>query len=137
MTLMAKLQLLQTGDSQTRLTFVHNPASVPSSDRSSASWLLSHLVASDRLSKVTPGQLLRVLDNDVTISGDAAQAPLSQVKELVGVDAAEFDATAYAAYVKAGLLISRKVNLQPGQQGLVVNGRVSSFHFHSIADDFS
>ncbi|KAF9495097.1 glycosyltransferase family 24 protein [Pleurotus eryngii] len=113
-----------TGESQTRLTFVLNPASVPSSDRSSVSWLLSHLVASDRLSKVTPGQLLRALNNYVTISGDATQAPLSQVKELVGVDAAEFDATAYAAYVKAGLLISRKVHLRPGQQGLVVNGRV-------------
>ncbi|KAF4586958.1 hypothetical protein EYR40_010976 [Pleurotus pulmonarius] len=113
-----------TGESQTRLTFVHNPASVPSSDRSSVSWLLAHLITSNRLSKVTPDQLLRALEGDVTISGDAAQVPLSQVKELVGVDAAEFDATAYATYVKAGLLISRKINFQPGQQGLVVNGRV-------------
>ncbi len=73
----------------------------------------------------------------MTISGDAAQVPLSQVKELVGGDVADFDATAYATYVKAGLLISRKINLQPGQQGLVVNGRVSNFHFHFIEGDFS
>ncbi|KAJ8514563.1 hypothetical protein ONZ45_g7920 [Pleurotus djamor] len=110
------------------VAFLHNPSpdTESSSVRSPTSWLFSHLVSKGLLSKAAPSQLLQVLTNEVPI--DAAQEPLSRedvFSQLTGgVGLSDFDAASYASYVKVGKLISREIQLKPGEQGLLINGRV-------------
>ncbi|KAG5641244.1 hypothetical protein DXG03_005668 [Asterophora parasitica] len=117
-----------TPDSRARISFIHNPVDTPTEAKSRplASWLILHLIKSHLLSKTTPDQLLRVLGFEVPT--ESTQTVLSQderVQALTGgVKVAEFDAKRYADYVTASRLLARDIQISPGQQALLVNGRV-------------
>ncbi|KAF8145393.1 hypothetical protein K438DRAFT_547782 [Mycena galopus ATCC 62051] len=119
--------------SKTRVSFVHNPG--PGSIgpdptvRPPVSWLLSHLLAKNLLSKASPARLLRALglDPSVTIPlGDGSQIPLKDdVTDLTdGVGLSGYGAEDYARFVRSSRLLARELQLKPGELGLVVNGRV-------------
>ncbi|GLB42376.1 putative UDP-glucose:Glycoprotein Glucosyltransferase [Lyophyllum shimeji] len=115
-------------DSRYRISFIHNPVSDPpeTTNRPVASWLISHLIKSHLLSKAAPEQLLWALGADAT--GDGAQTVLSQDEAVqpltAGVKVADFDAGGYAEYVTSSRLVAREIGVAPGQQALLVNGRV-------------
>ncbi|KAF5378749.1 hypothetical protein D9615_006978 [Tricholomella constricta] len=117
-----------TPNARTRISFIHNPVNDPTetTNRPLASWLISHLIKSHQLSNAAPEQLLRVLG--VEVPSEETQTVLSQdemVRALIGgVKVADFDAKRYAEYVKASRLLVRDIQIAPGQQALLVNGRV-------------
>jgi len=125
----------QDDESKTRVSFVHNPA--PRGDADSAvrppvSWLLSHLLAKNLLSKATPPRLLRALGLDVpppvSPPSDGPQIPLSKDDDddlTGGVGLSGYSAEEYDRFVRSSRLVARELQLAPGQQALVVNGRVS------------
>ncbi|KAJ7813688.1 glycosyltransferase family 24 protein [Mycena olivaceomarginata] len=117
--------------SKTRLGFVHNPgpgsAARDPAVRSPVSWLLSHLLAKNLLSKATPGRLLRALGLEPPVASggsDGTQIPLKMEDLTDGVGIAGYSAEEYEAYVRSSRLVARELQLAPGAQALVVNGRV-------------
>ncbi|KAJ7032380.1 UDP-glucose:glycoprotein glucosyltransferase-domain-containing protein [Mycena alexandri] len=119
-------------DSKTRLTFVHNPTTVDPVDpnvRSSVSWLLSHLLAKNLLSKASPVRLLRALGLDVPVPAspnDVPQIPLLKEDDQLtdGAGIPTFSAEDYSSFVRSSRLVVRELQLAPGEQALVANGRV-------------
>ncbi|KAJ7136717.1 glycosyltransferase family 24 protein [Mycena epipterygia] len=114
--------------SMTRVSFMHNPGSVDSADPSSrppVSWLLSHLVAKNLLSKASSSRLLRALGLEAPVSpSDGTQIPLSKDDLTDGVGISGYSAEDYARFVKSSRLVARDLQLAPGEQALIVNGRV-------------
>ncbi|KAG6918623.1 hypothetical protein DXG01_013034 [Tephrocybe rancida] len=114
--------------SRTRISFIHNPANSPSegTDRPLASWLIAHLVKTHLVSKTPPEYLLRALG--VGGPSTEAQTLLSQdevIRALTeGVKVADFNPIYYADYVQASRMVVREIGVAPGQQALLVNGRV-------------
>ncbi len=112
-----------------RLSFIHNPAvSSPHANADKPegpSRSIAQLVSSDVLSKVTPERLLTALGlrNPVVVPVDGEkQAPFS-LDEVVG--AKVFTSTEYEKYSNACRLVLRQLELKPGEQAVIVNGRVS------------
>ncbi|KAJ7342428.1 glycosyltransferase family 24 protein [Mycena albidolilacea] len=117
--------------SKTRLGFVHNPgpgsAARDPTVRAPVSWLLSHLLAKNLLSKATPARLLRALGLEAPVApagGDGTQIPLKMEDLTDGVGIAGYSAEEYETYVRSSRLVARELQLAPGAQALVVNGRV-------------
>lgn len=126
----------QEPGSLTRISFVHNP-SAPFTDevteKPHISSLVAHLVATNALSKATPSRLLRALGLDSPAAPNyGPQTVLSQqdtLNELTGgVASDDFSAEAYAQFTKSSRLVARELQLGPGQQALLINGRVSVPH---------
>ncbi|KAJ7130733.1 glycosyltransferase family 24 protein [Mycena crocata] len=114
-------------ESKTRLTFVHNPRTVDAdpSVRPPVSWLLSHLLAKNLLSKASSNRLLRALGIDAPASpADGPQIPLVKDELTEGVGIAGYDSQDYDEFLRTSRLVVRDLLLAPGQQGLVVNGRI-------------
>ncbi|KAJ6624174.1 hypothetical protein B0H10DRAFT_1943373 [Mycena sp. CBHHK59/15] len=89
------------------------------------SWLLSHLLAKNLHSKASPRRLLRALGLDDPIPpSDGTQIPLSKDDLMDGVGISGYSPDNYAKYLKSSRLIARDLQLAPGQQALIVNGRV-------------
>jgi UDP-glucose:glycoprotein glucosyltransferase len=111
-----------------RMTFVHNPTTIDAfKPQSRASWLVSHLLAANLMSKVSPAKLLTAIGFDSPVSQAVLSAP-GDLDELTGgVRLEDMDATAYSQYVKSSRLVAREVQVSPGQQALIINGRVSWF----------
>ncbi|KAF7345254.1 hypothetical protein MSAN_01902000 [Mycena sanguinolenta] len=114
--------------SKTRVSFVHNPG--PGKDptvRPPVSWLLSHLLAKNLLSKVSPARLLAALGLGAPVSLDAggAQIPLAKDDDITdGVGLSGYSAEDYERFVRTSRLVARELQIAPGELGLVVNGRV-------------
>ncbi|KAG6839745.1 hypothetical protein C0991_012004, partial [Blastosporella zonata] len=114
--------------SRTRISFIHNPVDDPTEgpNRPLASWLIAHLIKTNLVSKTAPEYFLRALG--VVGPTNGAQAVLSQdevIRALTeGVKVVDFDPVYYAEYVKASRLVAREIGVAPGQQALLVNGRV-------------
>ncbi|KAJ6626996.1 glycosyltransferase family 24 protein [Mycena sp. CBHHK59/15] len=125
---LVKEALLSIDDqSKTRVSFIHNPTSIVADTKTQPpiSWLLSHLLAKNLLSKASPRRLLRALGLDDPISpSDGAQIPLSKDDLIDGVGISGYSPDDYAKYLKSSRLIARDLQLAPGQQALIVNGRV-------------
>ncbi|KAI0367405.1 glycosyltransferase family 24 protein [Pilatotrama ljubarskyi] len=123
---MKEALLSMTPESLSRLSFIHTPSasSAGGSVGSSApSSILARLIGGDVLSKLTPERLLHILGlNDAT--GNESQEPLT----ADGLDDLLADvperADVYEKYVNAGRLIARQLELKPGEQAVIVNGRV-------------
>ncbi|TFK38220.1 UDP-glucose:Glyco protein glucosyltransferase-domain-containing protein [Crucibulum laeve] len=120
-----------TKDSRTRLSFIHNPTDPAVSDRGkpASSRLFGHLMSTHTLSNASPNILLSALGlNPLTLTGDSAQAPITQEEALNqvtgGVESNAFSMEAYADYTKSSRLVVRDLHLTPGQLALVINGRV-------------
>ncbi|KAJ7485860.1 glycosyltransferase family 24 protein [Mycena latifolia] len=120
-------------ESKTRVSFLHNP-STPDAEpaaRPPVSWFLSHLLARNLLSKASAARLLRGLGLEAPVPvtpSEGSQIPLAKDTEkedlTEGVGISGYSAGEYAAFVRSGRLVARELQLTPGQQGLVVNGRV-------------
>ncbi|KAG6818363.1 hypothetical protein H0H93_005573, partial [Arthromyces matolae] len=95
-------------DTRTRISFLHNPVIDPSeeSKRPLTSWLLSHLIKSRLLSKGSRKQLLIAL---------AVRVLTESVK------VADFSAGACIEFAE---LLAREIGVKPGQQALLIKGRV-------------
>lgn len=108
-----------------RISFVHNPAAkqAPAGFGFSVESLLGHLITQGTLSKLPPAKLLDV----ITRGARAAPAQSDQVvlalerDVLAGASPSALDD---AAFVQASRRVLRELKLQPGEQALVVNGRV-------------
>lgn len=98
-----------------------------SSDLPSVSYLISQLLNGRRLVSVSPAQVLLALGLDVSVAADdRLQADLSHdglLDENVGEG--KFDEEVYATFVKSSRLVARELHVSPGEQALIVNGRVS------------
>ncbi|PPQ69221.1 hypothetical protein CVT24_000018 [Panaeolus cyanescens] len=121
-------------NSRTRVSFIHNPSTLPvvnSDDRPTASWLLAHLYMRGQLSKASPSTLLSALglaDSATKFEQDGAQAPLSvdnAVKALTGGQGiAGIAKEEYHDFVRNGRLLARRLKVAPGESVLSVNGRI-------------
>jgi UDP-glucose:glycoprotein glucosyltransferase len=104
----------QREDSQSRITFLHNP------DAGSAGGQVSSLIARIRSTNDTatlsPDVFRRALDG--VKMQDAAQVIISEGTRL------RPDPQAYTAFLTTSRLLAREVGLQPGEQAVLVNGRV-------------
>lgn len=113
---------------------MHNPTTVDPVDpsvRPPVSWLLSHLLAKNLLSKASPARLLRALGLDVPAPSsphDVPQIPLlKEDDELTdGAGISTFSAEDYHSFLRSSRLVARELQLAPGALALVANGRVSA-----------
>jgi hypothetical protein len=119
-------------DSKSRVTFVHNPANVgelPAPEQAPSSWLFSHLISKNLLSKQSKTAILRALGISQTETDEKSQKPLSATEYFSlatgGLALRDLDSDKYADYVEASTQLSRDLKLAPGSNGLIVNGRVS------------
>ncbi|KAJ7909648.1 glycosyltransferase family 24 protein [Mycena leptocephala] len=125
------------GESKTRVTFVHNPSSVERDPnvRPPASWLLSHLLAKNLLSKSSSARLLRALGLDVPVSpSDDPQTPLSKddLTDGVGISGYSSETTTSfcAAVVWSPATSSLLQDIRPSSSMLV--GPIQAGDFLSL-----
>jgi UDP-glucose:glycoprotein glucosyltransferase len=122
---------VQKSDSRTRVSFIHNPNNTSSGDpidSSSPSYLISQIINSHGLVSASPGKVLLALGLDPSVpAGDRLQGVLSK-DGLVDQHDGKLDAEAYARFVKSSRLVARELHVVPGEQFLIVNGRVCFFH---------
>ncbi|KAJ6586424.1 glycosyltransferase family 24 protein [Mycena vulgaris] len=115
-------------ESKSRVSFVHNPSTLDAADptvRPPVSWLLSHLLARNLLSKASSSRLLRALGLEAPVSpSEGTQIPLSTDDLTEGVGIAGYSSDDYATFVRSSRLVARELQLVPGQQAVVINGRV-------------
>ncbi|KAH8101097.1 glycosyltransferase family 24 protein, partial [Cristinia sonorae] len=109
----------------TRLTFIHNP-SVDQDGLGPVSTILGQLVANDALSKFSPSRLLGSLKlEDVAASVNEDEQVVLQAQDnlLEGLTQSG------APFLSASHAVVHDLQLKPGQQALIVNGRiVGPFH---------
>ena len=111
------------------MALIHNPpeeieATRP--DLKSLSCKLSRLRASSALNQTDPEDILAVLNQwDEALSGDAQTVLAEQLASLSEDGQTE---TACLEFSQSSRLFARELDIAPGQQMLVVNGRVSTFH---------
>lgn len=115
-----------------RVSFVHNPTPKNGDKPSTRSLLISKLIQKASLSTVSPDQLLRALGfAPVNFGHDGPQTVLSQeqtLRQLTGGAAfTDFDREVHADYVRACNSLIQELHLSPGDNGIVVNGRVCQF----------
>lgn len=118
-------------DASSRISFVHNPTT-PADEKTSTSVsaLFSHLIANERLGSLTPALLLHALKLNVPSDADDAQAQdtfstseaLSQVLGDISLDS--IDATNYTSYLTSSRLLSKHLDLAPGVNAILINGRI-------------
>ncbi|KAK0480614.1 UDP-glucose:glycoprotein glucosyltransferase-domain-containing protein [Armillaria novae-zelandiae] len=116
--------------SETRLSFIHNPSDPKldiTAQRAPVAWLLMHLISKGLLSKSSPAQLIRALGLDAPLATDGgrSQRPLSQegtFQALAGQS--EVDSETMAQLMKSSRLLIRDMQLPAGSQGILVNGRI-------------
>lgn len=119
---------LQTPDSSARYTFVHNPATASQLSEQSLASVFGHLISTATLKQVNPSQLLEVLSTDAIDVKDGGQV-IFRVEPTTGdglgkLLPSEVDSVAYEQYVRASRAVVDLLKLAPGEQALVVNGRV-------------
>ena len=113
------------------MSFVHNPA--PNSSiavkRDKPSFILGRLISQGSLSRVSSSRLLDALglgEAPVPVEGDQVVITSPETFEDI-LDEPLSDGTEedlYEKYVRSSRLFARELKLSPGQQVLVVNGRV-------------
>lgn len=118
-------------DSPARIAFLHNPANTDDLDnvQPAVSSLLSRLHTQGSLSSVSPSELLTAVGLEPPPpTENESQTVLSQesvVDKLTkGNGSKEDDRKGYRYYVTSSSLIAGEIGLRPGQQALIVNGRI-------------
>lgn len=119
------------GGVPSRFSFVHNPSgeeSLVPSKPAHISSLLAHLTLKRKLHRMAPSRLLEILGlGNVATPGDSTQIVISSegtLDDILGGSILE-DAE-YEAYLKSSRLMAHELRLAPGEQAVIVNGRVSS-----------
>jgi UDP-glucose:glycoprotein glucosyltransferase len=94
-----------------------------------------YLISTNLLSKASPAQILHAFDSDYPVtSGDDHVDVQRVLQELTnGVVPSDFNQSAYAQYVKSSRLVARELQLQPGEQALIVNGRVGRIRLSLVS----
>ncbi|KAK0458728.1 UDP-glucose:glycoprotein glucosyltransferase-domain-containing protein, partial [Desarmillaria tabescens] len=116
--------------SQTRLSFIHNPSDPKldiTAQHTPVAWLLIHLISKGLLSKSSPAQLISALglEAPLSVDGGRSQIPLSQegtFQALAGQS--EADPEKIAQFMRSSRLLVREIQQPAGSQGILVNGRV-------------
>jgi UDP-glucose:glycoprotein glucosyltransferase len=126
---------MQNDESQMRLSMIHNPASASTRDgssvkRASMSRLFGHLISNDLVSKKSAGQILSALGlEEPLVLDEDTQAKFFEKESILslteGVGFAEFNLNAYYEWIKQSRLLCRELQITPGSQAIVINGRVS------------
>ena len=114
------------------MTFVHNPSTDarPAVEQTSKppSDVVAHLVMTGQMSesKITPQTLGNALGLDITIEEDLTdehtEVPLGDSEPISLPE--RVDDKMYNDYVGVSKLLARELGFEPGDSGLVVNGRV-------------
>ncbi|KAI0948225.1 hypothetical protein AcW1_009797 [Taiwanofungus camphoratus] len=117
------------GGVPSRFSFVHNPSgeeSLVPSKPAHISSLLAHLTLKRKLHRMAPSRLLEILGlGNVATPGDSTQIVISSegtLDDILGGSILE-DAE-YEAYLKSSRLMAHELRLAPGEQAVIVNGRV-------------
>lgn len=126
-----KVRRLQEGNSNTRLCFVHNPVLKVSSiaTQEYPSVILGRLISQGRLSKTSPSLLLDALGlSETPTLGEDNQVVMTSKDTLIDIlndsSVDSIEEAGHEEYLKSCQLLVRALNLSPGEQALVVNGRV-------------
>ncbi|KAG0702039.1 glycosyltransferase family 24 protein [Suillus ampliporus] len=101
-------------ESQSRVTFLHNPAT--GSAGGDLSSFFARVGSTSDLGELSPHVLRRALDDWET--QDAAQVFIAEGVPL------QSDPQAHTAFLTTSRLLAREAGLQPGEQGIIVNGRL-------------
>lgn len=120
-------------DSPSRIGFLHNPANIDDVDalRPTVSSLLSHLHTQGLFASTSPDELLTAVgfappssiesESQAVLTQESVVAKLTKGNGFKG-DTKKEDRD----YAISSSFIAREIGLRPGQQALIVNGRVSS-----------
>lgn len=100
--------------SQSRITFLHNPST--GSPGGNVSSFFAHVGSTSDLGELSPDVLKRALDNLET--QDATQVFIAEGIEL------RSDQQAHTAFLTTSRLLAREAGLRPGEQAIIVNGRL-------------
>ncbi|KAG1851914.1 glycosyltransferase family 24 protein [Suillus subluteus] len=100
--------------SQSRITFLHNPST--GSPGGNVSSFFAHVGSTSGLGELSPDVLKRALDNLET--QDATQVFAAEGIKL------RSDQQAHTAFLTTSRLLAREAGLRPGEQAIVVNGRL-------------
>lgn len=124
---------LQDDTSLMRISFIHNPLAIPPTRRPLISRFMAHLISADLLSEASPAKLLHAFGlNTLVVTDDGPQIIVSgeeSLQELAkGIPLNEMDMNAYDHFVKSSRLVVRELQIAPGKQALLINGRVSDWH---------
>ena len=114
----------QTETSVTRVSFVHNPSTDTPPATTTTSSLLGTLITKGTLSNLSPAKLLEVLDSTSNIAaGQSEQVIVLSVAALEELlDGAPL--VAPDEFVRASRYVLRALKVAPGENALIVNGRV-------------
>lgn len=101
-------------ESQSRITFLHNPTA--GSPRGNVSSFFAHIGSTSNLGEISSNMFKRALDNFET--QDAAQVFIAEGITL------QSDPQAHTAFLTTSRLLVREAGLRPGEQAIIVNGRL-------------
>ncbi|KAG2134823.1 glycosyltransferase family 24 protein [Suillus clintonianus] len=101
-------------ESQSRVTFLHNPVTGSAGCNLSSFFAIVGLTSD--LGELSPDVLKRALDDLET--QDAVQAPITEMIRR------QFDSPVHTAFLTTSRLLAREAGLRPGEQGIIVNGRL-------------
>jgi hypothetical protein len=119
----------QHPESHTRISFIHNPQNASSgspSESQRVSYLISQLLNGHNLVSMSPAKVLGALGLDVAVpTGDRLQVDLPHDGLLAEqISMGDFDTEVYTRFVTSSRLVARELHIAPGEQTLIVNGRV-------------
>ncbi|EAU89163.2 hypothetical protein CC1G_08570 [Coprinopsis cinerea okayama7 len=124
------LKLVESEKSQSRITFVPNPAEWAAVKDESANALVSKLVTKKALKAASPSIVAKALNVDISSpvsSGDDKQVPLSSkvaITQLLGSEPGEVDKKEVRRYLKRSRIFAREAGVKPGETAIIINGRV-------------
>lgn len=114
--------------SLTRVAFIHNPLEIPD-DLPLVSSLISYLHTEGLFSKASPSLLLKALGLESSMSFD--EGPQTVISKAVTIDdltegasLKDISRDTYMKYFTSCQLVAREIGFKPGEQGLIVNGRI-------------
>lgn len=111
---------------------MHNPSNIDNVDveQPTVSSLLSHLHTQGLFSSTSPSELLTAVGLAPPPTENVSQTVLtreSMIERLTKANGSKEGSEAgYRDYILSSSLVAREIGLRPGQQALIVNGRVSS-----------
>ncbi|KAJ8081870.1 killer toxin resistant protein [Marasmius tenuissimus] len=118
-------------ESSARISFIHNPVkpTIPETLKSPPmSAFFAHMILNEKLEGITPKALLNALGYGSEIQWDADQIPLTQSEEMRsimgGLKPIDLDYANHTKYTDTGRKFLKELGVNPGDKGLVINGRV-------------
>ncbi|KAI0090064.1 glycosyltransferase family 24 protein [Irpex rosettiformis] len=121
-------EVLQSMNSntQSRYTFVHNPSIDSLGVEPTLASVLGSLITTSSLKQVAPAQILEAIATGTLDKREDGQTVfrLESVSNSITGVLSELDGMEYERYIRASSAVVGMLKLAPGEQALVVNGRV-------------